>query len=140
MEKLFHDSFLKNWNWAYLSVNSLKFYKVYFYCISIWGLSKYSEIKVQITCLYLIQSFIKKIRRDLKLIFCLIFWRKLFLLLYSINWPNSIVWLPLLREILGNMCIAVVSYPGCDVIYFEINFTFVIKLFFLQDQKGKTKI
>ena len=140
MEKLFHDSFLKNWNWAYLSINSLKFYKVYFYCISIWGLSKYSEIKVQTTCLYLIQSFIKKIRRDLKLIFCLIFWRKLFLLLYSINWPNSIVWLPLLREILGNMCIAVVSYPGCDVIYFEINFTFVIKLFFLQDQKGKTKI
>ena len=140
MEKLFHDSFLKNWNWAYLSINSLKFYKVYFYCISIWGLSKYSEIKVQTTCLYLIQSFIKKIRRDLKLIFCLIFWRKFILLLYSINWPNSIVWLPLLREILGNMCIAVVSYPGCDVIYFEINFTFVIKLFFLQDQKGKTKI
>ena len=140
MEKLFHDSFLKNWNWAYLSINSLKFYKVYFYCISIWGLSKYSEIKVQTTCLYLIQSFIKKIRRDLKLIFCLIFWRKFILLLYSINWPNSIVWLPLLREILGNMCIAVVSYPGCDVIYSEINFTFVIKLFFLQDQKGKTKI
>ena len=140
MEKLFHDSFLKNWNWAYLSINSLKFYKVYFYCISIWGLSKYSEIKVQTTCLYLIQSFIKKIRRDLKLIFCLIFWRKFILLLYSINWPNSIVWLPLLREILGNMCIAVVSYPGCDVIYSVINFTFVIKLFFLQDQKGKTKI
>ena len=29
-------------------------------------------------------------------------------LLYSINRPNFIVWLPLLLEILGNMCIAIV--------------------------------
>ena len=29
-------------------------------------------------------------------------------LLYSINWPNFIAWLPLLLEILGNMCIAIV--------------------------------
>ena len=31
-----------------------------------------------------------------------IFW------LYSINWPSFILWLPLLREKLGNMCIATV--------------------------------
>ena len=31
------------------------------------------------------------------------FLRKMFLLLYSINLPNLIIWLPLLREILGNM-------------------------------------
>ena len=31
------------------------------------------------------------------------FSRKMFLMLYSINWPNFIVWLPLLLEILGNM-------------------------------------
>ena len=30
---------------------------------------------------------------------------EIFLLLYSINWSNFIVWLPLLREILGNMWI-----------------------------------
>ena len=35
------------------------------------------------------------------------FWRKIFLLLYSINWLNFIVWLPLLCEILGNMCIII---------------------------------
>ena len=29
--------------------------------------------------------------------------RKMFLILYSINWPNFIVWLPLLLEILGNV-------------------------------------
>ena len=33
---------------------------------------------------------------------------KLFLTLYSINWPNLIAWLPLLLEILNNMCIATV--------------------------------
>ena len=48
----------------------------------------------------------------------------MFLMLYSINWPHVIVWLPLLLEILGNMCIATVWKPGCDVINFEINLFF----------------
>ena len=33
---------------------------------------------------------------------------KMILMLYSINWSNFIVWLPLLLEILGNMFIAIV--------------------------------
>ena len=33
---------------------------------------------------------------------------KMFLMLYSINWPKFIVWLPLLLEILGSMCIVIV--------------------------------
>ena len=33
---------------------------------------------------------------------------KMFLMLYSINRPYLIAWLPLLLEILGNMCIAIV--------------------------------
>ena len=41
---------------------------------------------------------------------------KTFLMLYSINWQNFFVWLPLLLEILGNMCIAIICFPGCDVI------------------------
>ena len=36
------------------------------------------------------------------------FWRKIFLLLYSITWPNFNVCLALLREIFGNMCILIV--------------------------------
>ena len=36
------------------------------------------------------------------------FWSKIFLLIYSINWPSFIVWLSLLREILSNTCIAIV--------------------------------
>ena len=37
------------------------------------------------------------------------FLTKMFFLLYSINWPNFIVWLLLLCEILGNMCIEIVG-------------------------------
>ena len=31
------------------------------------------------------------------------FWRKVFLTLYSTNWPNFIIWLALLLEIFGNI-------------------------------------
>ena len=48
---------------------------------------------------------------------------------YFINWPNFIAWLPLLLEILGYMCIAIVCYPGCDIIDFEINLIFLIEPF-----------
>ena len=36
------------------------------------------------------------------------FSRKVFFMLYFINWPNFIAWLLLLLKILGNMCIAIV--------------------------------
>ena len=62
-------------------------------------LSKHIEIKVQATQ----KAFLK----TKKMIFCMIF-EKILLLLYSIDWPNLIVWLHLLREIIGNMCIAIV--------------------------------
>ena len=65
----------------------------------------------------------------------------MFLLLYSINWPNSIVLLPLLYEILGNMCIATICKPGRDIMNFEVNpnLIFLINLFFLHDQNVLTK-
>ena len=43
VEKLFPDPVLKNQNWAYLWINSLKFYTVCFYHMSHWGLSKLSS-------------------------------------------------------------------------------------------------
>ena len=63
---------------------------------------------------------------------------KIFLMLYS-NRPNFIAWLSLLLGILGNMCIGIVCYPGCDVMNFEINLIFLIEPFFLHDQKVMTK-
>ena len=40
VDKLVSDRFLKDQNWAHLSINSLKFYTACFYCLSSWGLSK----------------------------------------------------------------------------------------------------
>ena len=37
------------------------------------------------------------------------------------NLPDFIVWLPLLCEILDNMCIAIDWKPGCDVMNFEVS-------------------
>ena len=81
-----------------------------FNCMPSWGLLKYIETKLQITCLYLILRFFKKTKRSLELVslpyFLLIFlYILLILLIYSIYWPSFIVWLTLLCEILGNMCI-----------------------------------
>ena len=57
----------------------------------------------------------------------------------AINWPNFIVWLPLLLKILGNMCITIVCEPGCDVINFEINLVLLIKPFCYTTWKVKTR-
>ena len=48
------------------------------------------------------------------------FSRKMVLIWYSIDWPNFIVWLPLLLEILGNICVAIACFTSCDVKDFEI--------------------
>ena len=67
------------------------------------------------------------------------FSRKIFLMLYSINWPKFIVRFPLLLEILSNMCIIIVYYPGCDVITFEINLFFLIRLWYMT-KKSRQKL
>ena len=62
------------------------------------------------------------------------------MLLYSITLPNFNVWLPFLREILGNIIFAIVCQPGCDVKNFEINLILLTTPFPLHEQKVKTKI
>ena len=57
-----------------------------------------------------------KIKRGLELVsvhhFLHGFWRKIFLLLCSVAWPNFIVWLPLFREMLGNTLFPLISATG----------------------------
>ena len=57
-------------------------FSVCFYCMLIWGLLKYSDVKLQTTCFYLIQSFFKKQKVDWNqlpcFIFCIIFKEKYF--------------------------------------------------------------
>ena len=66
--------------------------------------------------------------------------KEIFLMLYFINWPIFIVWLPLHIEILGNMCIAIVCFPGCDIMNFEINLIFLMKPFFYMTEKWRQNL
>ena len=126
VEKLFSDPFQKNQNWAYLRINCLKF--SFYLCPSL-GLAK-NRSKGAEHLLLSHTKFLKK-TRGFELVFLALFlldfWRKIFLLLSSITWTNFIAWLPLLHEILGNMWIVIVCWPGCDIIDFKINLTFLIK-------------
>ena len=67
------------------------------------------------------------------------FLTKMFFMLYYINWPNFIVRLSLLLEILGNTCILIISFSDCNVINFEINLIFLIKPFFYLTKKVRQK-
>ena len=77
-----------------------------------------------------IKLFFKRKKWGLELVslphFLHYFWRKIFLTLCFINWPNFTAWLPLHIEILGNMCIVII----CGVINFENNHSFLIKQYF----------
>ena len=68
---------------------------------------------------------------------------KVFLLRCSINWPNFILWLPLIREILNNKCAVNLCWPDCDVINFQIDLIFLSKLFStcrkMQDKNSEQK-
>ena len=67
------------------------------------------------------------------------FSRKMFLMFYSTSWLNFIAWFPILREILGNMFIAIVCWSGCDVMKFEINLIFLIKSVCYVTKKSRQK-
>ena len=111
----------------------------------VWQVQGYRNI-LKLNCRPLASLHIKlllKNKRGLELVslphFLYKFWRKIFLFLYSRHWPNFIVWLPLLCDIFGNTCITIICKPGCDVTNFEVKLIFLIKLFFLHDQKVETK-
>ena len=112
------DLFLKYQNWAYLWINSLKFYTVCCYCMPSPGLSNYIKSKLQTTCFTSYKAFLKYKKRhgsSLLLHFLSDLLRKIFLSLYSINRPNFLVWLPFLLQILGNMSIAIVCWPSHEI-------------------------
>ena len=97
VEKLVTEPFLKNYVYSYLWINSLKFNTVCFDCMPSWELSKYVKTKLQTFFLPHFKLF-SKIKIGLELVslahFLYNFWRKIFLLLYSIKRLSFIVWLP----------------------------------------------
>ena len=66
-------------------------------------------------------------------------WRKIFFILYCINWLNFNFWFPLLLEMLGTMCIVITCCLACDVIDFGINHSFLIQPFFYITVKSGQK-
>ena len=52
---------------------------------------------------------------------------------------NLFVWLPLVLEIFGNICIANVCFSAYEVLNFEINLIFSNQAVFLHDQKSQDK-
>ena len=110
VEKLFSYPFLKIQNWTYLWINNLKFHIVCFYCIPSGRLQIILKRSCRPLAFTSYEAFLKNKKRSrtsLPVSFSAWFLKKIFLLFYSINWPNFIVWLPLIRKILGNMCIVI---------------------------------
>ena len=139
---LFHKVFHK----GLVKITMKKFFFFYFY----WGLFLKSQNWAYLWVISLIRLLIQRyaqfqlFRKGPGNSFSIIFWvyfsRKMFLTLYSIHWPNFIVLLPLLLEILGDMCIAIVSFLGYDLINFVINLTFLIKPFFYMTKNSIGRI
>ena len=77
VEKLISDPFIKNENWAYLRINSLKCYKFFFLVCQSRGVPKYIKIKVLTSCLYLYLTLVSLPH------FLLDFKRKMLYLFYS---------------------------------------------------------
>ena len=48
-------------------------------------------------------------------------------MLYPINQPKFTVWLFVLLEVFGNMCIVITCFPVCDVLTFKANHSFFIR-------------
>ena len=69
----------------------------------------------------------------------MIFPEKCFSYYFLLTDQISLSEFPLFLEILDNICIAIVYFPGCDVIYFETNVIFLIKLFFYMTKNSKEK-
>ena len=96
------------------------------------------EHRIKTKCIkikLLIQRYVKFwfLEKSLGLIspshFVYIILRKYFLNLYSIKWPNFIIWLPVLLEILDNMCTVIIWFPVGGIINFETSLSFLIWLF-----------
>ena len=141
--KIFLDLFLTNQSWAYLWSNSLNFHTVCFYCMPSWGISKNIETKQQTTCFYFNINFSKS-KRGLEPISLPHFlddsWRKIFILLYSFDWPNFIAWLPFLREVLGNMGIVTVFNHTVTSQILKLTLAFKSRRFFYMTKNPRQEL
>ena len=145
IEKLFPDSFLKNRNWAYLWINSVKFYTVFVIVCQVEGYQNILRLNFRPLTFTSYKPFLRNKRRSRSslrdLFFALflkknvIFEEKYYLVtLYYLTEFHSLG-----AFTLGNICIISACQPGCFAINVEINLVFLIKPFYLDDQKVRQK-
>ena len=119
---------------------------------TVWNFIQFTFIVCQVKpyqnimktiCFCLIKSLLKT-KQDLGLVAMSYFQHdfsiEIFFALYFLNWQNFIVWLSLLLEILGNICINIICFTVYYVINFEINLNFFVKPFSYMTKKVRTKI
>ena len=111
VEKLFLDPFLKYQNWANLWINILNFIQFAFIVCQVESCRNILKVSCR-PCALFSDKAILKTKRGLGLVslphFLRDFKKRIFLLLYSINWPNFIARFPLRREIFDNVYIVTV--------------------------------
>ena len=91
VEKLFTDSFLKNQNWEYLWINTLKFYIFVFIACQVEGNQNFLTLSYKSMAFTSYKAFLRNKK-----------WSGTslpVLLLYSINWSIFIVWLTTLLNV-----------------------------------------
>ena len=117
----------------HIFINNLKLYTGCYY------ISRSRAIKkVQSTCFNHVKSFSKKRKRDLELLSIPHFlhdFSRYVLLTDQISLSDSFNILRCWR-----MCIAIVCFPGCDVINLEINLSFFIRPLSHKTKKIRLKI
>ena len=67
------------------------------------------------------------------------FWRKVSVMVYSINWPKFIVWLFLLYEILGNICLQLFVNQAVTSEILKLTLSFSSSRFFNMTKKSRQK-
>ena len=85
----------------------------------------------------MLTTFVPHIKLFLWLIFCMIFNEHIFHVIFY--WLTKFYCLIIFLMIMGNMCIVIICCAVCWVINFEINFSFLIKLFFYITKTSRRK-
>ena len=100
----------KNQHWAYSGSTIWNVINLFLLYVQVEVYRNILKLRCWPLAFTLYKAFLKK--RSLELVsllhFLHAFWEKAFLTLYSIDWPSFIVWLSLLLEILGSMCIVII--------------------------------
>ena len=110
LEKLAPEPFLKDPNWVYHWKQSERLYSLFILYIQIEDHQNIVKLRCLASAFISYKVFTKiKMRPGTSLpsSFSAWFLKKNIYMLYSINWPYFVVWLSLLLEIFGNMCILI---------------------------------